>query len=75
MKVFSSLYFVIKQGRKEIPVSSFNYGKLDDKEYIKSLHESLDSFLEQVKKSFDIQDVQTEFIVNLCAPNYMEEEE
>ena len=79
MKIFSSFYYVIKSrmggfSKFEVPICEQSYGKIDDEEHIKYLHDSLDIFLQEVKNAYDIQDVQTEFLVNLCVPNEEEEE-
>jgi hypothetical protein len=79
MNIFTSFYYVIKSkmGGKveyEVPVSEQDYGKLDDEEFVKYLHETLDNFLHNIKNNYEFQDVQTEFIVNLCVPNEEEEE-
>ena len=83
MNIFTSFYYVVKKkiviGKTanidwEEPESQQEYGKLDNEEFVKYLHDSLDLFLEKVKNNYDIQDVQTEFIVNLCVPNEEEEE-
>lgn len=74
MKIFSSFYYVFKNRNKEVPVSVHDYGKIDDEDFIKQLHNSLDAFIHQVKNAYDIQDVQTEFLVNLCVPHEEEEE-
>ena len=66
MNIFSSFYFILMNNKKELPISDTVVGKLNDKSFIKELHKSLDTFLEQVKIGYDSQDVQTEFIVNLC---------
>ena len=79
MNIFTSFYYVIKSrvgGKKkyEFPICEQDYGKLDDEDFVKYLHDSLDTFLNNIKNNYDIQDVQTEFIINLCVPNEEEEE-
>ena len=79
MNIFTSFYYVIKskvRGFKniEFPICEQEYGKLNDDEFVKYLHDSLDTFLNNIQNNYDIQDVQTEFIVNLCVPNQEEEE-
>ena len=80
MNIFTSFYYVIKtkigigEKKYEFPICEQDYGKLDDDEVVKYLHDSLDTFLQNIKNNYDIQDVQTEFIVNLCVPDEEEEE-
>ena len=50
MNIFTSFYYVIKskvRGFKniEFPICEQDYGKLDDDEFVKYLHDSLDTFL------------------------------
>jgi len=75
MNVFTSYYYVIKNGKKEKQVSNYDYGKLTNKEFVKELHESLDTFLQEILKNKELQDLQTEFIVNLCVPSDMGEKD
>ena len=77
-KVFAIFCVLLPGGdcekKYEFPIGEQDYGKLDDDEFVKYLHDSLDTFLQNIKNNYDIQDVQTEFIVNLCVPDEEEEE-
>ena len=74
MNVFNSYYYVSIIDNNEKQNSIWDIGKLDNPEYIKHLHEALDNFLQNIKDNYDLQDLQTEFIINLCVPKKEEED-